>query len=274
MASFEGLNNINVARLAAVVSFVVGTWATMYWFLCDGHDGTAVGKTPFSVEHKTLHQFWCLEIVLQLFYVLQLFSPDSSVVEKAHGLVWFFARFEILQLVWAYFFGGLHGHHNFIWAWIFAILQVANVVFSPAVRSSSQIKTTSRWWFIHGGAVALPVSWIFYLFWWNGSLALGWTDVSKASVPAILSNIFIWSFPLFGLFLVSQFGDWLAGFVLAEFAFSMWHTQKGLQHIFALVGSIIIAIYSFVVAYPDIPHGRLVRGGSSSERAPLLGGDA
>lgn len=276
MANFNDIwTRLNSHRLFTTVTYVLGVWSTFHYVVCEQGDH---GLTHFTAAKGKVKDYWVLQTVLQFLYLLQFWSSDSSVRDTAQGVGHVFTAYQLLQTLWAFFFGKFDGRFHYIISWVIVVLNAANIMYYHHRKATYNIRPTSRWWFIHVPVMSMPGAWLLYAFFWNGALALHWDSDHKSIVGGILANVFIWVFLLDACYVLFMYRDWSTAFATAFWMCAISHTQHGhdginytLQHWFAGAISIVVAIYAFFVAYPDAPDKYITRSHSTTgEHAPLL----
>lgn len=276
MVSFnEVWTRLNSHRFFAVITYVAGAWSTCHYVL---HNYEDFDTTHFTANKHSLKMYWLTQTFLQLLYLFQFWSSDSTVVDTAKNLTPAFTAFQVLETLWAFFLGKFDGKFHYFISLAIVVVNAANLIYYFHVKASYAIQPITRWWFIHVPVIAMPAVWVFYSFFWNGALALHWG--SKHRIGGIFSNILIWVILLDAMYLLYKYRDWGIGFAYAFLTFAIYQTQGGhsglnsftLQEWFAAVISGILFVYSFLVAYPDISDNWITSHSSESgERAPLLG---
>jgi Fungal protein of unknown function (DUF1774) len=187
--------------------------------------------------------------------------------------------FNLLQFGWIMLWVRSH----YIWSEIFAIVNFLQLV-ALYLRNSTtpryadfsillqdQPLTCCR--LVHLPVAAMPLTWTFFLVFWNGALMMHCHDL----VCRILANVAIWGILVFAGFFLVFFKDYHVGFATAFLAAGLGVGQFfakviALQWIFAFTIMAIVFLFTLAVAVPGIfgaDTGVEARGGDR-ERAPLL----
>jgi len=154
----------------------------------------------------------------------------------------------------------------FFWSELFAALN-----FLQLVLLYLRNPTTPR--LVHVPAAAMPLTWSFFLVFWNGSVMVG-----CHSLPChVIANIAIWGIAVFAGFFLLVFKDYHVGFATTFLTAGLGVGQFfakiiALQWIFAFTIMAIVFLFSLAVAIPGI-YGRetgVEARGGDRERAPLL----
>lgn len=205
--------------------------------------------------------------LLQIGYVLHLFSGDVAKVNAAASVGSHFIVNNLLHFAYVMLFA----HAHFAWALVILLINFFNLS-SLAFRHNTYAR------FIHAPVVSGPLAWTFVAIYSTGAIAIPHTN---NLVARIFANIFIWSILAYGLFFLFAYKDYTMGLWLSVLSASLGVAQfqnKGLvqlQWIFAFVILAVLFSLSFVLAVAawtgrDLGFGKKTHDNGDAERAPLL----
>ncbi|APA13096.1 hypothetical protein sscle_10g078660 [Sclerotinia sclerotiorum 1980 UF-70] len=225
-----------------------------------------IHHTPFAMNAFIASIYWLFLFILQIGYVLHLFTDEAEHVNAAASVGSHFIVNNLLQFAFVMLFVRSH----FIWAEIMLIINFFNL-------SSLYFRHNTTPRFIHMPATSGPLAWTFVALYWNGAIAVG-----AHNLPArIVANVAIWGILVYGLFFLAAYKDYTMGFALsiitAAIGVGQFFTKVfALQWIFAftIMGTLFLA--TLVIAIPGI-FGKEISfrretplGSEDRERAPLL----
>lgn len=220
----------------------------------------------FQVDHHADDTTSVILFLLQIGYVLHLFSSDVDKVNAACACGSHFILNNLLHFAFVMLF--VRGH--FVWAEIILLVNFFNLS-SLAFRHHAYPR------FIHAPVVSGPLAWTFVAIYWNGAIMV---PHEHSLVARIFANIFVWSILVYGLFFVIAYKDYTMGFWLSVLAASLGVAQFerqfiAFQWIFAFVILAVLFSLSFVVATAawtgrELGWGKRNHETADAERAPLL----
>lgn len=264
-------------RTVTVISLIVSIFFTLRYM--GGHwghhaPGFFVHETPFTANGFVILVYWVYLFINQIFFLSQYYSSDSSILESASGITWHFTVFNLLHALWIYTFSH---KHFYIWSEVVLVVNLFNLLYLYVDHKPYGVKPLSKWLAIHPPTAALPLSWVMYAIFWNGSVAF---QAHKGFVARIFANIFIWEFLVVPAVFLVLYNDWAIGLSTAVLVFGIGLSQFftkliALQWIFAFVISGLLVVLSILFAFPALtpPQLRKLHEDNrtfTSERAPLL----
>lgn len=244
------------------------------------NDPFDVGLTPFTSNIFIIFIFWAILYIHQVLFVLQYLIPGpgeqrsgesrSSRLNVANVVGYHFTVFNFLTFFWSYLFS--RGHY--ILSELVVVVNFLNVLMLYFVHKTYAVKDFPSFIVIHLPTAALPMTWLFYLLFWNGAVVF---RASSGFVARVLANIFIWNFLLVPMFFLVVFADWgtgLAGsFLTLGIGFGQLFTKVfSLQWIFAFIISGLLFFFSLVTVAGLGTKASVVTD-NTAERAPLLNED-
>ncbi|KAG0126018.1 hypothetical protein HOY82DRAFT_629145 [Tuber indicum] len=256
--------NIPAYRAFTIISWLLFFVVAIVYSISPPHDGHwATGTifgiskahiTPFTLSHAFVAIYWVFLFCSQISFVAQLFRRDEAAVTAAASVGSHFILFNLLQFGWIM----LWTRSLFFWSdwscYTFATLPRRGIL-------------------VHVPAAAMPLTWSFFLVFWNGSVMVG-----CHSLPChVIANIAVWGIAVFAGFFLLVFKDYHVGFATTFLAAGLGVGQFfakiiALQWIFAFTIMAIVFLCSLAVAIPGI-YGRetgVEARGGDRERAPLL----
>ncbi|KAG0640587.1 hypothetical protein HOY80DRAFT_884452, partial [Tuber brumale] len=256
--------NIPAYRFFTITSWLLSFVAAIVYTISPPHGGHwATGTifgiskshiTPFTLSHAFVAIYWVFLFCSQISFVAQLFRRDEATVTAAASVGSHFILFNLLQFGWIM----LWTRSLFFWSdwycYTFATLPHQGIL-------------------VHLPAAAMPLTWSFFLVFWNGSVMVG-----CHSLPCrVIANIAIWGIAVFAGFFLLVFKDYHVGFATAFLTAGLGVGQFfakiiALQWIFAFTIMAIVFLFTLAVAIPGI-YGRetgVEARGGDRERAPLL----
>lgn len=276
MASFNDIaTHIYTYRLLTIVTFVGGVWS-MFHHVVNHQD--RFETTHFSANKNMVKAYLVFQSYLQFVFLFQFWSKFESVTETAKDVGYVYVLYHILQGVWAYFFGQFEDRSKYIISWLILVLNGINVFYFHHRKATYSIRPISRYWFIHVPVMAMPRAWLFYAFFWNGSLALKWDANHMNVANQVLSNVLLWAFLLEPAFVLIRHRDWAYAFAMSFWTWAISYPQQlhdginyTLQTWFSVAISMALYFAAFFVAYPDSEDTHVTRADATlGEDAPLL----
>jgi hypothetical protein len=221
--------------------------------------------TPFAMNAFIASLYWMFLFILQIGYVLFLFSDEAAHVNAAASVGSHFIVNNLLQFAFVMLFVRSH----FIWAEIILIINFFNL-------SSLYFRHNTTPRFIHMPATSGPLAWTFVALYWNGAIAVNAHNLAAR----IVANVAVWGILVYGLFFLVAYKDYTMGFALsiltAAIGVGQFFTKAfALQWIFAFTIMGVLFLATLVIAVPGI-FGKEIgfRRGTvvpeDQERAPLL----
>lgn len=229
------------------------------------HYDSRVGHTPFTANILFVFAYWIFTYISQLFYLANVYAPGSELYgNESIAIGWHFSLFNILQVLWSYFFS--KGH--FVLSEIVLIINFFNLLSLYVSHKTYAKRPVSKWFLVHIPITVLPLVWVFYAIFWNGAVMVGGATSLAAR---ILANVFIWDFLLVPALYLVLYRDWAIGLAFAYISFGIAFSQFlghiiALQWIFALVIGGLLTLGSLIVAVTPASETPI----ADAERAPLL----
>lgn len=258
-------------KIATIASFILSIYGNVRYLVGRGHLNDVpfhVHDTPFTANILMTIGYWIVTYVMQVIFLSNIFVPsEDSLVSSGEvsKISVHFMIFNILQFVWNYLFA----HKYWFVSEIVAILNFLNILGLYFSHRTYRIAPFKKWFSIHMPVSALPLSWLFYVIFWNGVVLF---NVHKF-VGRVICNVLIWDFLIVpGMFLF-LFGDYGVGFSSAYILFALSVGQFftkvfALQWIFALIiGSLLVLLSIVVAVSPDFRAKKSIPDG---EAAPLI----
>lgn len=264
-------------KICTVISWLVLVVASFYYTFHAPQDdkkhwrNTIWGQnsahgTPFAMNAFIASLYWLFLFILQIGYVLHLFSDEPEHVNAAASVGSHFIVNNLFQFAFVMLFVRSH----FWWAEIMLILNFFNL-------SSLYFRHNTTPRFIHMPATSGPLAWTFVALYWNGAIAVN----AHHLAARILANVAIWGILVYGLFFLIAYKDYTMGFALsiltAAIGVGQFFTKAfGVQWIlaFTIMGTLFLA--TLVIALPGI-FGKEISfrrdtplASEDRERAPLL----
>jgi hypothetical protein len=261
-------------RTVAIITWILAVYFNIKYAFgrhshLDNHHSFHVGNTPFTANVFFVIAYWLLTYLLQLLFLVQFYKPESVYVGEHAAIGYHFSLFNLLQVVWSWFFA--RGH--WVLAEITLILNFFNLMALYVAHKPYAIRPLSRWFFVHVPTTAIPVAWIIYAIFWNGAIAVH----AHGLFGRIVANILVWDFLIIpGVFLV-LYRDWAVGlafsYLTTGLAVGQFFTKViALQWIFALIIAPIVFVASIYTA--TVPATQVevvaVADAERGETAPLL----
>lgn len=220
-----------------------------------------VAFTPFTANLPLIVIYWLITCALQIVYLGRYFNATPR------SLTWHFIGNNCLLLLWSYLFS--RGHY--FWSLVVVIIDFMNLAIAYILNGSYRIRPLPAWLVIHGGLVALPLQWVFYLIFWNGAVLFH----ARHLVSRLVANILIWDFLLVPGLLVLLFGDYISGFAASWIALALALGQLftkvfALQWIFAFIIAGLVFIMSVVYSARPPPEFDFIEVDFVEETAPLI----
>lgn len=272
-------NALLAHRISTFVCFAISIYFTFaYTGLKLGHHppNFHVKSTPFSADSIIVTIYWVVLFVMQLLYITQFYSKETTVLKDVTPITWHFNVFNLLHALWIWLFS--HKHRYFL-SELVLIVNLINLFVLYIQHRPYAIRPLSKWFTIHPSTTALPLSWVMYAIFWNGAVLF---HSHKGFFSRILSNLFIWDFLLVPALFLLFFRDWAIGYSTAVLVFAIAIKQMfvkliALQWIFAFVIAGTLTLLSTLAAIPGlVPDALATRWESSysavsnDEQAPLL----
>ncbi|KAF3767361.1 DUF1774-domain-containing protein [Cryphonectria parasitica EP155] len=263
-------------KVLTLLTWLLSVVISVYYTVASPADELKHGRTipgqnflhpsGFSLNFPLVDAYFIVLFILQLGYILHLFSSDIEKVNAACACGSHFILNNLLHFAFVMLF--VRGH--FVWAEIILIVNFFNLS-SLAFRHHAYPR------FIHVPVVSGPTAWTFVAIYWNGAIMVPHED---SLVARIFANIFVWSILAYGLFFIVAYKDYTMGFWLSVLAASLGAAQFqrqiiALQWIFAFVILAILFVLSSVVAISawtgrELGWGKKNQDAADAERAPLL----
>ncbi|KOS17589.1 Uncharacterized protein ESCO_003141 [Escovopsis weberi] len=224
--------------------------------------------SAFTMNNTIAEIYWLVLFVLQVVFVLRLFSRTPDTASAAANVSSHFVANNLLHAA----FVALFVRSRFAWAELVLLLNLANLT-ALYFRHNATASRVS-----HVAVASGPLAWTFVAVYWNGALMV---RHPADLVPRVLGNVFIWSLLAFGVFFLVAYKDYTMGFNLSVLAAAIGVAQfkrqaVALQWIFAFVIMGLLFVMTLAVVVPAWS-GRAApwkrsRPGADPEHAPLLEG--
>jgi len=266
-------------KICTVLSWLVLVVASFYYTFNAPQDDKKHGRntiwghnsvhgTPFAMNAFIASLYWLFLFILQIGYVLHLFSDEVQHVNAAASVGSHFIVNNLFQFAFVMLFVRSH-------FWLAEIMLIIN--FFNLSSLYFRHNTTPR--FIHIPATSGPLAWTFVALYWNGAIAVN----AHHLAARIIANVAIWGILVYGLFFLIVYKDYTMGFALsiltAAIGVGQFFTKAfGVQWIlaFTIMGTLFLA--TLVIAVPGIfgkEIGLSLRrdtplASEDQERAPLL----
>ncbi|KAH3687604.1 hypothetical protein WICPIJ_001414 [Wickerhamomyces pijperi] len=232
-----------------------------------------IGFTPFTGNLLLLIIFWGFTHFFQILYVSKIYNDEETTTSdsKVEDWSWLgFSGFNLLQSLWSVLFG--HGHYI-----LSEIVVIANFIHVLILYFSLQsykysVTDLSKYILTHGTVVALPLSWLMYVIFWNGAVIIG----SNGLAFRIVCNVLIWQFLIIPMFFLVIFRDWLTGlsvaYITAAVGLGQLFTKMfALQWIFAFAISAALLFSSIAVWSGNLGRSDGAVTAAGRETEPLIG---
>jgi hypothetical protein len=259
--------NILTYKIVSLLSFLLQLIATIYYsthLVYGVHSIFGMSNahvTPFTPSNVFVTIYWVVLWLVQLVYISHLFSSDDTARRSAAAVGAHFVFFNILHFIWILLWSTSHP----ILSELVVILNFFNLT-SAYYRYPSTTRAPN---FVHLAVSALPLTFEFFLLFWNGAVMF---HCHHSLVCRILANIAIWGIAGFAGFFLFGFNDFYVGFATSFLAAGLGVGQfftrvVALQWPFAFAVMSLCFVGSIVVAVPGILGRNERRVG---ETAPLL----
>jgi hypothetical protein len=273
----HGATTVTVYKILTILTYLLSLVSTSYYTFNAPHDDGKAGPertiwghnyayhTAFTLNSVITSIYWIVLFILQLGYILHLFSSNADYVQAAAAVGSHFIFNNLLQFGWVMLFTRAH----FVWSEVLLIVNFFNL-------SSLYFRHPTHPRFIHVPVVTGPLAFAFVGLYWNGAIATHATGLAAR----ILANIAIWGILVYGLFFLVTFKDYTMGFALSILSASLGVSQflrqiVAFQWIFAFTIMATLFVTTLVVAVPgifgkELSFRRETIVSEDRERAPLL----
>jgi len=263
-------------RFTTTISWLLLVITSIYYTFAHPHEGrysrhTIWGQnyhrhTPFALNSVIVSLYWIALYIIQIPYLASLFQSSASAetLTTACNLAPYFIANNLL------IFGFIHlwCRSYFWWAELLIIINFFQLTFAYF-----RFPKTSK--LVHSAVLAGPLAWSFVALYWDGAAAVH----SHHFAARLVTNIFIWTWAVYGGFYLVVFKDWAMGFALSILSAALGVAQFltviiAVQWIEAFTIMALLFLVSLAVGVPGIfgkePFKRGEIVSEDRERAPLL----
>jgi len=256
--------NIAAYKVLSIITWLLQVVVTLYYVFAGGFIfGTShVQITPFTLSPIFVAIYWVVLWVSQAVYVWHLFRSDEAVVNSAASVGSHFILYNLLHFAWV-----------MLWTRSYTIYAEVVVVINFLQLAAVYFRYPAAPCPIHTAVSALPITFTFFLLFWNGAVVVHCHSLACR----IIANIAVWGIAVFAGFFLLAFKDYYVGFATSFLAAGLGVEQFyvkviALQWPFAFAVMAVTFLTSLVVAVPALTCGTACD--RTGERAPLLHAEA
>lgn len=257
-------------RVVSIGSLLLSTYGNFQLLLNYSKISEEISVTPFSNFLIFMIIYWGFYYLIQIIFLeknlnVNIDNSESNTVSIAHNLI----SFNVITFIWSLLFR----YRWYLLSEILVIVELFIILNNYLNYKIYSFKPLKNFLAINLTNGSLPLSWIFFVLFWNGSLMIH----SNGLAARILANIFIWDFLIIGLTFLYLFNDYTVGFSLAYLVLGMALNQlftkfMALQWIFAFTisGLLFVASILSIFLLPKLKNEIVVQEELVGDRAPLI----
>ncbi|EGV60554.1 hypothetical protein PSN45_001683 [Yamadazyma tenuis] len=267
-------NDVYQHRVVSIGSLLLSAYGNVQLLFNYGKLSGEISTTPFSNFLIFMIVYWAVYYLVQLVYLnrvvsVNVDSSETNALAITHNLI----SFNTFTFIWSLLF-------RFRWyvvSEIVVIIELFVILNNYLNYKIYAFKPLKNFLLINLTNGSLPLSWIFFVLFWNGALMVH----STGFVARVLANIFIWDFLIIGVVFLTLFNDYTVGFSLSYLVLGMALNQLftkfvALQWIFGFIisGLLLVISVGTILLKPKLKDQIVVQEESvGSATAPLLGGN-
>lgn len=268
MASSDDVYRYKIVSIGSLLLSIYGNAHLLAEYGKISHE---ISVTPFLNFLIFLIIYWAFLYLMQIIYIqtnlnLNVDSSDTNIIDITKSLI----SFNIINLVWSWLFQS----RFYLLSEIVVVIQLFVILNNYLLNKIYSFKPVKNYLIINLTVGSLPLSWIFFQLFWNGSLMIRVNNLATR----VLANVFIWDYLLIGVAFLAFFNDYTVGISLSYLVLGMALNQLfvkliALQWIFAFIISGLLFVLSVLTIFfnPALKLQILVQEEGVDEQAPLVG---
>lgn len=266
MASSDDIYRYKVVSIGSLLLSVYGNVHLLVEYGKLSHE---ISVTPFLNFLIFLIVYWIVYYIMQIVYIqtnlnLNVDNTDTNIVNITKNLI----SFNLINLIWTWLF---HGRF-YVLSEIVLVIELFIILNNYLINKVYSFKPLKNYLVINLTVGSLPLSWIFFQLFWNGSLMIRVNNLATR----VLANIFIWDYLIIGISFLFLFGDYTLGLSLSYLILGIALNQLfvkliALQWIFAFIISGLLFVLSLLTIFmnPRMKEQIIVQQEGISEQQPL-----
>lgn len=262
-------NEVYQYRVISIGSVLISLYGNLQLLFNWSKLSSEISVTPFLCFLIFIIFYWGLIYVTQILYLQTILNTtnqinDIQIVKISNNLI----AFNLINFIWAFLFR----YRYYLISEIVVIVEFFIILNHYLNYKIYSIKPVKTYLLINLPTGSLPLSWIFFQLFWNGSLMIH----SNGFVARVFANVFIWDYLVIGACFLFLFNDYTIGFSLSYLILGMALNQLfvkviALQWIFAFIISGLLFAMSLwvIVSGPKLKNETVIQE-ESVENTPLI----
>lgn len=266
MATSDDIYRYKIVSIGSLLLSVYGNVQLLAQYGKISHE---ISVTPFLNFLVFLIIYWVFYYIMEIVYIqsnlnLNIDNTDTNIINITKSLI----SFNLINLVWCLLFQSRY----YLLSEIVVIIELFVILNNYLLNKLYSFKPVKNYLIINLTVGSLPLSWIFFQLFWNGSLMIRVNNLATR----VLANVFIWDYLIIGVAFLFLFNDYTVGISLSYLILGIALNQLfvkliALQWIFAFIisGLLFFLSVGFIFVSPKMKQQIIVQE-ESVEQQPLI----